>query len=401
MKRDDLFTKLHDQYNTFPSSIQDPEAFHHDVFEISHQATSSDEFHEMMADRKQHRLRELNDSLESAALEIIANPSLIGTVQWQYALQLFRTKSLDSLVRYFASYLPDDHPWHRIDDDSTTSESASEGIESLTNSTTFYIDPEDKPILTDEPLAISASIEAQLPPSPRSFTMLSDASVPSDDGRRNRAYVLNMPTPARTLSFSGSEAEPFDKSLAASRSLEDDDTSQPSDPESPITSVSDVSESGFVHVEEDGAFCLMQDEVIHTAHICSKISSCGGDYSATEAAVAATFDLTEESATPTPKPEQMMASSYLDLHRKASPSTGSIRTRSPSRPHLHNSTCLPHCSHHDTRNSSPKMRHRREGSPMQNIRRSPGEPLSRIQKPLPDPIRCRPKGRRRYDATMA
>ncbi|KAK2071038.1 hypothetical protein P8C59_005493 [Phyllachora maydis] len=35
MKRDDLYGKLQDQYNTLKSSIQDPEAFHHDVFEIS------------------------------------------------------------------------------------------------------------------------------------------------------------------------------------------------------------------------------------------------------------------------------------------------------------------------------------------------------------------------------
>ncbi len=107
LKKDDLFTKLHDRYNTFPSSIQDPEAFHHDVFEISHEADSPEEFYRLLADRKQQRLRELNESLESAALEIIANPSLIGTDQWQHALQLFRTKSWIPLVRYFASYLPE------------------------------------------------------------------------------------------------------------------------------------------------------------------------------------------------------------------------------------------------------------------------------------------------------
>jgi len=114
LKRADLFTKLHDQYNTFPSTIQDPEAFHHDVYEISNAAATSDEFHRLLQDRKQKRLRELNESLESAAFEIIGNPSLIGTDQWQHAVQLFRTKSLDSLVRYFASYLPNDHPWHQV-----------------------------------------------------------------------------------------------------------------------------------------------------------------------------------------------------------------------------------------------------------------------------------------------
>lgn len=41
MKRDDLFTKLHDQYNVVPSSLQDPEAFHHDVYEISNEGIIS------------------------------------------------------------------------------------------------------------------------------------------------------------------------------------------------------------------------------------------------------------------------------------------------------------------------------------------------------------------------
>src|SRR4051812_23220799 len=96
LRRDDLFTKLHDQYNTVPSAIQDPEAFHHDVYEISNEASSTDDFHRLLQDRKEQRLRELNDSLESAAFEIIGNPDLVGTEQWQHALQLFRTKSLDS-----------------------------------------------------------------------------------------------------------------------------------------------------------------------------------------------------------------------------------------------------------------------------------------------------------------
>jgi hypothetical protein len=114
MKREDLFTKLQNQYNTYSSSIQDPNAFHHDVFEISQQASSTAEFHCMIQNRKQQRLRELNDALESASLEIIGNPTLINTPQWHHAIQLFRTNSLDSLVQYFSSYLPVDHLWHPL-----------------------------------------------------------------------------------------------------------------------------------------------------------------------------------------------------------------------------------------------------------------------------------------------
>ncbi|EMR64602.1 hypothetical protein UCREL1_8428 [Eutypa lata UCREL1] len=61
MKRDELFTTLYDQYNTIPSAIQDNEAFHHDVYEISNVATNTDEFHRLLADRKEQRIRELNE----------------------------------------------------------------------------------------------------------------------------------------------------------------------------------------------------------------------------------------------------------------------------------------------------------------------------------------------------
>ncbi len=96
---------LHNKYNTFPSSIQDPQAFHHDLLEISLKAATSKEFYEELAIRKQKRFLELNGSLGSLSDEIVANPTLIGIAQWHHALHLFRTGSLDSLVSYFASYL--------------------------------------------------------------------------------------------------------------------------------------------------------------------------------------------------------------------------------------------------------------------------------------------------------
>ncbi|KAI0881632.1 uncharacterized protein GGS22DRAFT_172607 [Annulohypoxylon maeteangense] len=219
MKREELFTKLHDQYNTIAFSIQDPEAFHHDVYEISNTASCADEFHRLLADRKQLRLNELNQSLESASVEIIANPDLIGTHQWQFAIQLFRTKSLDSLVRYFSSYLPDDHPWHQSTDDPT--------------SKPFFDDPEDDgSLMTYEPFAINTAVtsipESHLPPSPRSLTTCSDNS-------------LSL-TPARTMSFSEAETDVMVLSGTLSRGFDDEDISQSDVCESPTTSVSDMSE---------------------------------------------------------------------------------------------------------------------------------------------------------------
>ncbi|KAK8012418.1 hypothetical protein PG991_009793 [Apiospora marii] len=257
MKRDDLFSKLHDQYNTFQSAIQDPEAFHHDVYEISTSASTADEFHRLLADRREQRLRELNDGLESASLEIIANPKLIGTHQWQYALQLFRSKSLDSLVRYFSSYLPDDHPWHQSysddaqnDGDARTTVSSTDSAVDVVSdhghcSSKPFFDDGDRYFITDEPLAINTSVPAiHLPPSPRSMTMCSDSSAASSVGdNTHHGYDLATLTPARTLSFSESESDGIAQSGLLPFEHDFEETSQPDD--SPVTSVSDISESRF------------------------------------------------------------------------------------------------------------------------------------------------------------
>lgn len=219
MKREDLYTKLQDQYNTVTLSIQDPDAFHHDVCEISKTAVDSDEFHRMLEERKQFRLDQLNETLQSASVEIIANPSLIGTDQWQHAIQLFRTRSFDSLVMYFASYLPEDHQWSPFAQDPT--------------SKPFFDEVDDPtPIMTHEPLSfIGASKNmipaSHLPPSPRSLTMCSDSSSAS--------------TPARTLSFSEPESDVMLLSTTLTGEY-DDETSQWDDPDTPTTPISEMSD---------------------------------------------------------------------------------------------------------------------------------------------------------------
>ena len=191
LKRDDLFTSLHDRYNTFSYTIQDPEAFHHDVYEISRDADSSDEFHRLMADRQRQRLHELHESLESLAVEIIANPTLMASDQWQHALQLFRTKSYDSIVRFFASYLPD----HYLDrhDARSTSSSFSEADTTYTASTKAssvgdapcpFLDDDDffpnGPAMTQEPCPFDRDVHSILlsmllchPQSPRRCSLRS------------------------------------------------------------------------------------------------------------------------------------------------------------------------------------------------------------------------------------
>lgn len=331
MKRDDLFTKLHEQYNTVAFSIQDPEAFHHDVYEVSNTASTADEFHRLLADRKQLRLNELNQSLESASVEIIANPNLIGTQQWQYALQLFRTRSLDSLVRYFASYLPNDHPWHECSDDPT--------------SKPFFDDEDEDHFLTHEPLHINttSSIPAShLPPSPRSLTTCSNDSA--------------LSTSSRSLSFSepGSDVMVLSTTLTCG-GFDDEETSQSDDPDTPTTSISDLSETRSVgsqpEMEEDDE-PEEEDEPTPLAAGIQKTSTKNST----------------KSETSTPRGDYATGS-YLEDEALKSISSSKY---------------------------SPFHKSIRDGSPglSRSRRRSPE--VGRVQKPSPDPMRIRPNGRRRY-----
>lgn len=275
MKRDALFTTLHDEYNTFQSNIQDPDAFHHDVYEIANEAASTVEFHNLLATRRDQRLRELNESLESASFEIIANPALVGTSQWEYALQLFRTRSLDSLVRYFASYLPSTHPWR------TCKEDENEQIIHLTSSTKPCF---EDGILTKEPAELPYSlshvaIRNELPPSPRSLTTCSDDMGSPET---HEVYCLNTLTPVRTLSLCGSDdidrlyhAENFDSTHEQFSSHEanakacvsnkecspqdEDDTWQSIGPQTPVSNIDDA---GFEAVEDDSSTLYDRDSAV-------------------------------------------------------------------------------------------------------------------------------------------
>ncbi|KAI0538869.1 hypothetical protein GGR58DRAFT_273123 [Xylaria digitata] len=335
MKREDLYTKLQDQYNTVNLSIQDPDAFHHDVREISKTAVDSDEFHRMLEQRKQLRLNQLNESLQLASVEIIANPNLIGTDQWQHAIQLFRTRSFDSLVRYFSSYLPEDHQWNASADDPSTK--------------SFFDEVDDPtPMMTHEPLSFMSNSStnlipaSHLPPSPRSLTMCSDSSSAS--------------TPARTLSFS--EPESDDMLLSATLTQEyDDEMSQWDDSDAPTTPISEMSDIiSLEHAMKD------EDSKQNDPHKQSKPTAPQSPSSPSM----------EEFETPTPR--EVTTGTYLShaISTKSGLISTSTLIQSPSK-------------------YTPLERQIREVSPgsVRARRRSPE--LGRIQKPSHDPMRPRPR----------
>lgn len=242
LKRDDLNTTLHDRFNTVPSAIQDPEAFHHDVYELSTQACTLDEFERLMEERKKLRLEELNGMLENASFEIVGNPSLIGTEQWQYALQLFRTKSLDSLVRYFASYLPQDHPWH-YDIDSGVSSTCHNSVLDCDSPIMFDEPEEDDYLSISEPShpCTATGVSSGLPT--RSMTVRSeDSGVSVTDRDQHKPHDNH--TSERAMTFFESDPDHTISSLEESiPSLHEYEcTSQSDDFETPSTSISDLSD---------------------------------------------------------------------------------------------------------------------------------------------------------------
>ncbi|KAH7155654.1 hypothetical protein B0J13DRAFT_231438 [Dactylonectria estremocensis] len=384
MKRDDLFTKLHDQYNTFSFNIQDPEAFHHDVYEISRDADTTDEFHRLMADRQRQRLTELHESLESLAVEIIANPRLMDSEHWQYALQLFRTRSFDSIVRYFASYLPDNYlDQHETASVSSSTYSETNSVKTESTSASSVDDAslprffgDDETVMTKEPLSIHTNIrsshvvETPLSP-PNSEAMHSDscACSPAAD-LESHGYSSNPSS--RSMSFSGSESGPFVPDLNRSHVHDDDETSQSDDCESAVNSDCAESPSSLDEtIEGEHVHDGFEDEEFEDEFPVAQFP---------EDAIDDAFDFnndTLDSDTPTPR-QETVASCYIEYKSVVSRRIPSPHRRSPS--------------------PSPKchLAHGRECSFME-IRRSPDESFSKIQKSTPDPIRRRAVGRRRMD----
>ncbi|KAI1068089.1 hypothetical protein LB507_004461 [Fusarium sp. FIESC RH6] len=392
MKRDDLFTNLHDQYNTFTFNLQDPEAFHHDVYEISRDADTVDDFHRLMAERKQQRIYELHESLESLAVEIIANPKLMDSEHWQYALQLFRTKSFDSIVRYFSSYLPanyiDRHDRQRDHDAiSIASSSFSETNSVKTDSTTassvddanFF---DDEPVMTKTPLSVHTDIDirsgsiVQAPPSPphSEIAHSDESSASSPASLESHRYASNPPS--RSMSFSGSESGPFRPDLPRSLVHDDDETSQSDDNDNAIISDEDCVESqssldtmdeGEQPHEYECEDDLEEEDEFPTAQFPEDASD----------AFDFCNDTPESDDTPTPR-QETIASCYIEYKSIAAWRIPSPR-RSPS----------PSPKSHNT--------YRRDGFVPKDIRRSPEESLSKIQKPMHDSQRKRPVIRRKLE----
>lgn len=395
LKQNDLHDSLHTKYNTISSAIQDPEAFHHDVYELSTRADTLSEFERLMEERKALRLKELNSMLEDASFQIIGCPRLIGTDQWPLAVQLFRTRSLDSLVRYFASYLPHDHGLYR------DSDSAGSNVSSPVSSVDYadYDGPilfeepdEDETFYTNEPsesfstcgTAVDLTDLADHPA--RSNTIHSvDSGVSVSDRKQRNLDDYESYIPSQTASVSESESN----STAASQlnsipTLNDDDGKSESEGcESPLTYTSDVSESiatskgkdmpmTIIDNDDANAFCPIPRTYLESMD-------------------------TTDSNTPTPKvaAAQSPAAPATPLFET---SLSPLRTRSMSANRSH-----PHHAHHNHLAHLPPRGHatarhlrRRERSiEPERPRRVQGGRTGRGRDASPEGMRSRARARRR------
>ncbi|RDA86883.1 hypothetical protein CP532_1378 [Ophiocordyceps camponoti-leonardi (nom. inval.)] len=370
LRRDDLFTTLHDRYNTFTFAIQNPEAFHLDVSEIAHEADTADDFYRLLNTRRQQRLCELNESLKTVACEIIGNPRLMADEQWQYALQLFRAKSYDSIIRYFASYLPDDRDDFN-DAQSTSSGSASSDADSIHTLSTeasssdqiqssLFLD-DDCPHDPSEPCSLHRDHLCKDGPISETLSCVSSVNSPS---------LSPTNPPSRSMSFSGSESGHIHAFMSARFGHGDDETCSLDDGASDsglrhLSSTSHDAATAASHIQPLSHMPMPSQEDDRDADAdtddfsCTQFPEDQFDHLDTVQHV----DVLE-SDTPTPRQDatSAAASSYLDYKSAIG------RRRAPQR------------------SPSPKVSRRRVD-----------ETLSKVQKPMSDPLRKRLRGMRRSD----
>ncbi|KAI0398704.1 hypothetical protein F4802DRAFT_592373 [Xylaria palmicola] len=108
MNLDELFTTLHDQFNTWPAPLQNFEAFHHDVWEISSTVATKQELFSALELRRKQRSEEMARVWDVIALHLTAGDSMLPNRHWQHGAEFFRTKSLDSMLVFLYSFLTDE-----------------------------------------------------------------------------------------------------------------------------------------------------------------------------------------------------------------------------------------------------------------------------------------------------
>lgn len=319
--------------------------------------------------------------LEDASFEIIGNPSLIGTEQWQYAVQLFRTKSLDSLVRYFSSYLPQQHPLHTEFLSPMSSADSVHAPMLDCDGPMFFDEPEeDDTYYTNDHSQSFDITDISLDQPTRSMTVRSEDSGVSVTERVQHKHQYDARISQRAMSFSESEPGHMPAVIQDSiPTLHDDEvTSQSDDPETPSTSISDLSDVD----ESQGKDIVVTTIVDEDAH---------DEYLSISHAQLSSM----ESETPTPKPEHSRSPAAPFFDSKLS--TLQAHSLSSSRAHPHHA----HPVHQDFRRPhsvTRQLRQRGESLDRQRQRYESHGKRSRVQKAAVELNGSRQRGRRHVGA---
>ncbi|KAJ0123554.1 hypothetical protein J7T55_012019 [Diaporthe amygdali] len=112
MKPEDLFTTLPRDWNCITLPMQDADAFHRDILELSRVARDRQDFTRLLAERRDARQQELWNIWFYTFRRLASSPRLIDERcgSWPHAMHIYHSKSFDSYVRYFAELLPPIEP---------------------------------------------------------------------------------------------------------------------------------------------------------------------------------------------------------------------------------------------------------------------------------------------------
>ncbi|KAL6698102.1 hypothetical protein J3F84DRAFT_406407 [Trichoderma pleuroticola] len=131
LKHEDLFTTLHDRFNTQTLPLQDLPAFHSDVCELVLECDTLEEFYSALEKRREHRIKELRTAWSDIAGTITVRPAVMACrvcyeddhedterppgsqndtriERWWSFIQYARTPSFDNIVTFFDGYVRDE-----------------------------------------------------------------------------------------------------------------------------------------------------------------------------------------------------------------------------------------------------------------------------------------------------
>ncbi|KAL5086081.1 hypothetical protein Trisim1_009708 [Trichoderma cf. simile WF8] len=131
LRHKDLFTTLHDRFNTQTLPLQDLPAFHSDVCELVLECDTLQEFYSALEKRKAKRIEQLRTAWDDIAYIIMSRPAIMackvcyeddfedterppGSLndtrldRWWHFIQYARTPSFDNIVTFFDGYVRDE-----------------------------------------------------------------------------------------------------------------------------------------------------------------------------------------------------------------------------------------------------------------------------------------------------